>query len=203
MKRATDIVLSGATLIFLAPLFLAVAIAIKLDSKGPVFFCSIRMGKDGMPFKMFKFRSMIADAQRVSAVVSTPEDDPRITKLGHFLRKYNLDELPQFVNVLLGEMSIVGPRPEVPQYVAMFTEEEKSILSVRPGITDWASVWIKDKGRILAGSIDPEADYMKKIRPEKLRLQIEYVRNHSWWRDLKIMLLTFKTHVFDRIFARG
>jgi lipopolysaccharide/colanic/teichoic acid biosynthesis glycosyltransferase len=199
MKRATDLILSILALVFLAPVFLAIAIAIKLDSPGPVFFRSVRIGRNGHPFKPFKFRSLVLDAQKISKVVSTPDDDPRITRVGRVLRRYNLDELPQFINVLRGEMSIVGPRPEVPQYVQMFTPEERVILSVRPGITDWATVWVKDKGKILKGSRDPEADYMQKIRPEKIRLQLKYVRDRSWLGDLKIMLLTLKTHLLDRL----
>jgi len=135
---------------------------------------------------------MVADAEKIGGP-STADDDPRITKLGRFLRKYKLDELSQLINVLRGEMSLVGPRPEVQHYVDMFTEEEKAILSVRPGITDWASLWNPDEGAILAGSPDPEKAYMEKIRPQKLKLQLKYVRKHSFWIDLKIILLTLKS----------
>src|SRR5207244_7670083 len=124
--------------------------------------------------------------------------DPRITRVGHVIRRFNLDELPQFLNVLKGEMSIVGPRPEVPEYVAMLTDEQQAVLSVRPGITDWATLWIRDKGRILEGSRDPERVYMEQIRPEKIRLQLEYVRRRSVWIDLVIMVRTFKVHLLDR-----
>ena len=134
----------------------------------------------------------MADAEKIGGP-STADDDPRITKLGRFLRKYKLDELPQLINVLRGEMSLVGPRPEVQHYVDMFTEEEKAILNIRPGITDWASLWNPDEGAILAGSHDPEKAYMEKIRPQKLKLQLKYVRKHSFWIDLKIILLTLKS----------
>lgn len=134
----------------------------------------------------------MADAEKIGGP-STADDDPRITKLGRFLRKYKLDELSQLINVLRGEMSLVGPRPEVQHYVDMFTEEEKAILNVRPGITDWASLWNPDEGAILAGSPDPEKAYMEKIRPQKLKLQLKYVKKHSFWIDLKIILLTLKS----------
>jgi lipopolysaccharide/colanic/teichoic acid biosynthesis glycosyltransferase len=135
---------------------------------------------------------MVVNAENIGGP-STADDDPRITGIGKFIRKYKLDELPQLINVLKGEMSVVGPRPEVPFYVNMFTEEEKAILSVRPGITDWASLWNPDEGAILAGSPDPEKAYMEKIRPEKIRLQLKYVRERSFWVDLKIIFQTFLT----------
>ena len=203
MKCLLDIILSFIALMVLSPLFLVMAVLIKLDSKGPVFFRGVRIGRYGKPFKPYKFRTMVADAQKISKIVSTPDDDPRITRVGRFIRRFNLDELPQFINVLKGEMSIVGPRPEVPQYVEMFTEEEKAILTVRPGITDWATVWIKDKGKMFAGSEDPEKVYMETVRPEKLRLQLEYVRNRSVWIDFQIMLRTLRTHLFDRFKSEG
>jgi lipopolysaccharide/colanic/teichoic acid biosynthesis glycosyltransferase len=134
---------------------------------------------------------MVVDAENIGGP-STADDDPRITKIWKFLRKYKLDELPQLINVLKGEMSLVGPRSEVPHYVNMFTEEEKAILSVRPGITDWASIWNSDEGAILAGSLDPEKTYMEKIRPEKIRLQLKYVRERSFFIDLKIIFQTLR-----------
>ena len=132
---------------------------------------------------------MVLNAEKLGGP-STADDDPRITRVGKFVRKFKLDELPQLINVLKGEMSIVGPRPEVQMYVDMFTEEEKAILSVRPGITDWASIWNPDEGAILAGSSDPEKTYMEKIRPEKIRLQLKYVMERSFWNDLKIIAQT-------------
>jgi lipopolysaccharide/colanic/teichoic acid biosynthesis glycosyltransferase len=135
---------------------------------------------------------MVVNAENMGGT-STADDDPRITRVGRFLRRYKLDELPQLINVLKGEMSVVGPRPEVPFYVNMFTEEEKAILNVRPGITDWASIWNPDEGAILAGSPDPEKAYMEKIRPEKIRLQLKYIRERSFWVDLKIIFQTLVT----------
>jgi lipopolysaccharide/colanic/teichoic acid biosynthesis glycosyltransferase len=168
------------------------AIVIKLDSKGPVFYRGKRTGRYGKSFRIYKFRTMVVNAEKLGGP-STTNNDPRITKTGQLLRKYKLDELPQFINVLKGEMSFVGPRPEVQHYVEMFTEEEKDILNVRPGITDWASLWNPDEGAILAGSLDPEKAYMEKIRPQKIKLQLKYVREQSFWSDLKIIFLTLKT----------
>lgn len=145
---------------------------------------------------------MIINAER-TGIYTTPNDDPRITRMGRVLRKYNIDELPQLINVLKGEMSIVGPRPEIPEYVEMFTKEEEAILTVRPGITDWATVWVRDKGALVAGNEDPERVYMEMIRPEKLRRQLEYVRNHSLWIDFRIMVKTLKVHLLDRLMNRS
>ena len=148
----------------------------------------------GRPFRIFKFRTMVVDAEKIGGP-STAADDPRITKVGKFLRKYKWDELPQLFNVLKGEMSFVGPRPEVQHYVDMFTEGEKVILSVRPGITDWASLWNPDEGAVLAGSLDPEKTYMEEIRPTKLRLQLKYVKERSFRGDLSIIYQTIMTVV--------
>ena len=161
-----------------------------MEDGGPVFYRGLRVGLRGKKFRMFKFRTMVLNADKIGGP-STADDDPRITKTGKFLRKCKLDEIPQLINVFTGEMSFVGPRPEVIFYVDMFTEEEKKILSVRPGITDWASLWDCDEGAILAGSPDPEKAYMEKIRPEKLRLQLKYVNNHSFGMDLVILFKTF------------
>ncbi len=147
------------------------------------------MGKNGSLFRIYKFRSMVVNAEKIGGS-STAADDPRITKIGKFVRKYKLDELPQLINVLKGEMSFVGPRPEVQHYVNMFTRTEKAILTVRPGITDWASLWNSDEGAILAGSPDPDKTYMEDIRPEKVRLQLKYVRERSFLTDIKIILQT-------------
>jgi len=156
---------------------------------GPVFYRGERTGLYGKPFRIFKFRTMVVDADRIGGA-STAEDDARITSVGKFLRKYKLDELPQLINVLRGEMSIVGPRPEVKHYTDMFSDEEKAILSVLPGITDWASIWNADEGVILAGAEDPERAYLELVRPMKLKLQLKYVRERSFWVDLKIIVLT-------------
>ena len=192
LKRALDILLSFFGFVVVSPVFLAIAILIKKQDGGPVFFRGVRVGRFGKPFRIFKFRTMVLNAEKLGGP-STADDDPRITRVGKFIRKFKLDELPQLINVLKGEMSIVGPRPEVQMYVDMFTEEEKAILSVRPGITDWASIWNPDEGAILAGSPDPEKTYMEKIRPEKIRLQLKYVKERSFWNDLKIIAETIIT----------
>ncbi|MFA5117198.1 MAG: sugar transferase [Candidatus Omnitrophota bacterium] len=190
MKRIFDFVFSLLGLLILSPVFAVICVLIKLEDGGPVFYRGQRAGLNGKKFGMFKFRTMVLNADKIGGS-STADDDPRITKLGKTLRKYKLDEIPQLINVLAGEMSFVGPRPEVAVYVDMFTQEEKKILSVRPGITDWASLWDCDEGAILAGSADPEKTYMEKIRPEKLRLQLKYVASHSFWTDIAIIWKTF------------
>jgi len=192
LKRLFDIIFSFIGLVILFPLFLFIGILIKLDSKGPVFYRGVRIGRFGKPFKIYKFRTLVANADKIGGP-STAGDDSRITKIGKILRKYKLDELPQLIDILRGKMSFVGPRPEVPLYVHMFSEEEKEILNLRPGITDWASLWNSDEGAILAGSPDPEKTYQEKIRPKKIELQLKYVRNHSFLLDLKILLLTMRT----------
>lgn len=189
LKRLFDIIFSLFGLIVISPILIAVACLIRKEDGGHVFYRGIRVGRHGKPFKMFKFRTMVMNADKIGGP-STADDDPRITKIGKKLRKYKLDELPQLINVLKGEMSFVGPRPEVQHYVDMFTEKEKAILSVRPGITDWASLWNSDEGVLLAGSPDPEKTYMEKIRPEKIQLQLKYVKEHSFWTDLKIIFQT-------------
>jgi lipopolysaccharide/colanic/teichoic acid biosynthesis glycosyltransferase len=197
LKRLFDICFSLIGLVILSPLFALVAILIKKEDGGPVFYRGIRVGKDGKPFRIFKFRTMIPDAEK-RGIYSTADDDPRITRIGRILRKYKIDELPQLINVLKGEMSFVGPRPEVPYYVEKFTEEERKILSVRPGVTDWASLWDVDEGAILAGSPDPDKAYEELIRPTKIRLQLKYVREHSFFTDIKIIILTLLSIIFRR-----
>lgn len=197
-KRVVDSLISLAALAVLLPVLAIVAAMIKLDSPGPVFYRGLRVGRRGMPFRMLKFRTMVANADRIGPP-STAADDPRITRVGRVLRRLNLDELPQFINVLLGQMSIVGPRPEVPEVVALYPElERQAVLSVRPGITDWATLWIRDEGKRLEGSADPHRTYLEEIWPEKRRLQLEYVRTQSLATDLKIIGLTLKTHLVDR-----
>lgn len=196
LKRLFDIVLSFVGILALSPLFLLIAILIKKEDGRPIFYRGLRVGRYGGPFRIFKFRTMVVHADKIGGP-STADDDPRITKIGRIIRKYKLDEIPQLINVLRGEMSFVGPRPEVQYYVNMFTEEEKAILSVRPGITDWASIWNPNEGAVLAGSPDPEETYMEKIRPEKIRLQLKYVKEHSPSIDLKIIFLTL-----NKIFKR-
>ena len=189
LKRLFDIVFSLSGLILLSPTLLGVALLIKREDGGPLFYKGVRVGRSGKLFKMFKFRTMVVNADKIGGP-STADDDPRLMKVGKILRKYKLDEIPQLINVLIGNMSFVGPRPEVPFYVNMFTEEEKQILTVKPGITDWASLWDCDEGALLAGTPDPEKTYMEKIRPEKIRLQLKYVRERSFWVDMKILFMT-------------
>jgi len=189
LKRLFDITVSFIGLVALSPLLLAIAVLIKLDSKGPVFYRGERVGRFSKLFKIYKFRTMGADAEKLGGP-STAADDPRLTKSAGFLKKYQLDELPQLINVLKGEMSLVGPRPEVPMYVNMFNKEEEAILSVPPGMTDYASLWNFHEGELLQGSADPEKTYIEEIRPEKIRLQLKYVREHSFLIDFKIILMT-------------
>ena len=191
MKRLLDIVYAVMGLLVLWPLFLLVAICIKSDSRGPVFYRGWRAGRFGKPFRIFKFRTMVTDAEKLGGA-ETPDDDPRITSIGHFLRRYKIDEFPQLVNVLKGDMSFVGPRPEVLAEVARYTAEEKDLLLVRPGITDWASIKFHHEGRITKGTSDPHLAYHQLIRPEKVRLGLEYVRCHSVFTDFRIMARTVR-----------
>lgn len=198
LKRLVDVGLSSVALVTLAPLLLIVALLIKLDSPGPVFHRAARVGRFGRTFRMFKFRSMVTGADRIGPP-STAADDPRITRIGRYVRRFNLDELSQLINVLRGEMSLVGPRPDLPQLVAEYPDKEREIiLSVRPGITDWATLWIRDEGERLRGKPDPHQAYMEDIWPQKLRYQVEYVLNRSFWTDLRIMMLTVRVHLVDR-----
>lgn len=190
IKRLFDIIFSSTGLIISFPFFLLFTFLIKLESLGPIFYRGKRVGRNGKEFRIFKFRSMVDNADKLGGP-STSGDDPRLTKVGNFLKKYQLDELPQLINVLKGEMSLVGPRPEVPIYVNIMSEEEKKIiLSVVPGMTDLASLWNFHEGEILRGSHDPEKAYMENIRPEKIRLQLEYIKKHSFLLDLKIIFKT-------------
>ena len=197
LKRGFDVIGALAGSIVLAPVMLALAVAIKVSSPGPVLYRGVRVGLGGRRFRMSKFRTMVIDADRIGGP-STSETDSRVTRIGRFMRKLKLDELPQLFDVLRGEMSFVGPRPEVPQYVEMYTDEEKAILSVRPGITDWATLWNPDEGAVLAASDDPERAYLDKIRPLKIRWQLEYVRRRSFWIDLQILGQTVAAVVLRR-----
>jgi len=194
LKRLFDIVASLLGLMLLVPLFVVVAIFLRWESSGPTFYRGLRAGRHGKAFRIFKFRTMVVNADKIGGPTSSA-DDPRITRAGNFLRRYKLDELPQLINVLTGEMSLVGPRPEVVQEVLLYTEEEKRLLEVRPGITDWASIRFRNEGEILRGSADPHQAYREKIRPEKIRLGLEYVRSHSFLTDCRIILNTLKALV--------
>lgn len=191
MKRLLDVVLAVIGIGVFLPALAGLATAVKLTSTGPVLYRGLRVGKNNVPFRILKFRSMVTDAESIGGF-STADGDPRVTPVGRFMRKFKLDELPQLLNVLLGTMSFVGPRPEVQEYVDLYTEQEKQILSLRPGITDWASIWNSDEGAVLAGSDDPDYAYLDLIRPTKLELQLKYARNHSLWIDLKIVAYTLR-----------
>jgi lipopolysaccharide/colanic/teichoic acid biosynthesis glycosyltransferase len=188
-KRVFDVLGALFGLIVLSPLLLLIAVGVKLGSRGPVFYRGVRAGRYGRPFKTFKFRTMVPDAERLGGL-STAKNDPRVTRVGRFLRKYKLDELPQLLNVLKGEMSIVGPRPEMPEYTSLYTGEEKLILTVRPGITDYASIEFSNLGEIL-GDEEPDRVYEEQIRPIKNALRVKYVKEQSFWVDIGIIFRTF------------
>lgn len=190
LKRIFDIILSLFGLIILLPFMLIIAILIKLDSKGPVFFKQVRVTKNEREFKIFKYRTMRVGSDKYSQI--TVGKDNRITKVGVFLRKYKLDEIPQLINVLIGDMSLVGPRPEVPKYVTLYTDEQKEILKVRAGITDYASIEFSDENDLLASEEDPEKAYIEKVMPKKIELNKKYITEISILTDIKIILLTIK-----------
>jgi lipopolysaccharide/colanic/teichoic acid biosynthesis glycosyltransferase len=188
-KRAFDLLLAGLGLLVLSPAFIVAAIAIKLDSRGPVFFLQERMGRNFRPFRIYKFRTMVADADRQGGQL-TVGSDPRVTRVGRWLRQTKIDELPQLINVLLGDMSLVGPRPEVPRYVEMYRDEYAPVLSVRPGLTDPASVKYRDEASILAASRDPEQEYVHRILPDKIALARDYVARATFSSDLIVLTRT-------------
>ena len=197
MKRVFDIVASGLGLIVLSPLFLVLAIWIKLDSKGPVFYRQVRVGYKNKDFRIFKFRSMRVGADKGS-LVTIGGHDPRVTRSGYFIRKFKFDELPQLINVFLGDMSLVGPRPEVRHYVDYWTSEQMHVLDVRPGITDPASIKFRNENELMEKAEDPEKYYIEVIMQEKIRLYLEYVEKHSFWYDLGLIFKTFKVIVTER-----
>jgi lipopolysaccharide/colanic/teichoic acid biosynthesis glycosyltransferase len=188
-KRVFDLFVSLTSLILLSPMFVLIAIAIKLDSLGPVFFRGQRVGQDGHPLNIYKFRSMTVGAAQEGPGI-TAAGDSRVTRVGRILRRTKLDELPQLINVVRGEMSLVGPRPEDPRYVALYTKEQRRILSVRPGITSMASVKYRNEERILSQS-DLDDAYVNKVMPEKLAIDLAYLDKQTFWRDLGVLALTF------------
>lgn len=190
MKRLFDIVLAVVVLILFLPIGLFVAFAIKLDSKGPVFYKQKRVGYLGKDFFLHKFRSMRIDAEK-SGQLTVGMKDVRITKPGYFIRKFKLDEFPQFINVLKGEMSVVGPRPEVREYVDLYSLDQLKVLNVRPGITDYASLLYFEENKLLGNSIDPKKTYVEEIMVAKLELNQKYIEDQSLWVDLKIIFKTF------------
>lgn len=199
VKRLFDLVVSFLGLVVSAPLIALIALLIKLDSQGPVFYRGERVGQFGKRFKIFKFRTMVVNADQIGPS-STPDDDPRITRVGRVLRRYKLDELPQLINVLKGEMSFVGPRPQVPWIVELDRENYEIVLSVRPGIADYAFVMLPSEGEVLRGSTDPDGDYLRILHPEKMRLSLEYVKNRSFWFDMKILIDTAMLSFFKHSF---
>lgn len=191
MKRLFDIVSSGTGLILLSPVLLFLAIWIKLDSRGPVFYRQVRVGKNGRDFKIYKFRSMRQGADK-KGLITVGGRDPRVTRSGYYIRKYKLDEFPQLINVLKGDMSIVGPRPEVRKYVNLYTKEQLKVLSVKPGITDMASIKYRNENELLEKADDPDKMYIEVIMPDKLKYNLEYIKNQSFLYDMRLALLTFK-----------
>lgn len=190
MIRLLDIIFSAVGLLLLSPLFLIIYILIRCESKGGGFYCQQRVGKDGRMFGLYKFRSMRTGSDK-KGLITVGGHDSRITRMGYFIRKYKIDELPQLWNVLKGDMSLVGPRPEVKKYVDLYTEEQRRVLSVRPGITDYASIEYVDENEILGKADDPDRVYVEEIMPAKIKLNMRYIENRSLKEYFKIIGLTF------------
>ena len=190
-KRLFDFMLSLAALILLSPLFIFISIWLKLDSKGPVFYHQTRVGRKKVCFQLIKFRTMYGGADR-QGLLTVGDRDARITRAGYLLRKYKIDELPQLLNIIKGDMSFVGPRPEVSKYVALYDSIQQRVLSVRPGITDWASIEYINESELLAKATDPEDFYKSYIIPKKLQQGLKYIDHKSLWTDLEIMIMTLK-----------
>lgn len=191
MKRTFDIIASSLGLIILSPLFFILAILIKLDSEGPVFFKQIRVGLKNKDFSLYKFRSMYVKTDK-PGLLTIGDRDPRITSLGYYIRKYKLDELPQLVNVLKGDMSLVGPRPQVRKYVNLYTPEQMRVLDIRPGITDLASIKYRNESELLGKLNDPNKYYTEVIMQDKLRINLQYIENNNLLNDIAIIFCTFK-----------
>ncbi len=190
MKRLFDIIASGLGLLILSPLFLVVAVWVKLDSPGPVFYKQIRVGRNNKDFFLYKFRSMRVGSDK-KGLITVGGHDPRVTRSGYYIRKYKLDEFPQLINVFKGDMSLVGPRPEVRKYVDLYTPEQMHVLDVRPGITDLASIRYRNENELLEQASDPEQYYRDVVMQDKLRINLEYVRNHSFLGDIRLIFNTF------------
>lgn len=195
-KRVMDIAISAAALCVLWPVFLLIALAIVIDDPGPVFYRQVRVGRGGRPFRIFKFRTMVVDADKKGLSITVGRDS-RITRVGAFLRKTKLDELAQLLNVLCGQMSFVGPRPEVPRYVELYTPYQRQVLLVRPGITDYASIAYRNENDLLAGADDPEKMYIETIMPDKIELNMKYLREISPLADLRLILKTVIAVIAD------
>lgn len=189
MKRVFDIVASGLGLVVLCPLFAVLAVWIKCDSKGPVFYRQVRVGRGNKDFRIYKFRSMRQGADK-KGLITVGGHDPRVTRSGYYIRKYKLDEFPQLINVFVGDMSLVGPRPEVRKYVDMYTPEQMRVLDVRPGITSLASLRYRNENELLAQADDPDRCYVEKVMPDKIAIDLEYVANAGLWTDIKLIFAT-------------
>lgn len=189
MKRLFDIIASVCGLIVLSPLFILLSVWIKLDSKGPIFYKQSRVGQYNKDFLLYKFRSMRVGSD-LQGLITVGNRDPRITRSGYIIRKYKLDEFPQLINVLIGDMSLVGPRPEVRKYVDLYTAEQLHVLDVKPGITDLASIMYRNENEILEKSENPDEYYVKVIMQDKLKINLEYISNHSFWYDLSLIFRT-------------
>ena len=192
LKRLFDIIFSAFGLFLLSPLFIIIALLLKLESKGPVFYKQVRVGRNSIDFKIFKFRTMFIGSDK-KGLLTIGDRDPRVTKIGYYLRKYKLDELPQLINVVIGNMSFVGPRPEVRKYVDRYVNEDLVILSVKPGITDYASIIFKDEVEILKSAENPEKLYIETIMPKKIALNKKYIDNNNLIVDFKIIVKTLLT----------
>lgn len=197
MKRVFDIIASGLGLIVLSPLFLILAVWIKLDSEGPVFYRQVRVGWHNKDFRIFKFRSMRVGSDKGS-LVTIGGRDSRVTHSGYWIRRFKLDELPQLINVFIGDMSLVGPRPEVRHYVSYWTPEQMHVLDVRPGITDPASIKFRNENELLEQAEDPEKFYIEVIMQEKIKLYLEYVEKHSFLHDVGVIFKTFFVIIHER-----
>ena len=196
MKRIFDIVTSGLGLIILSPLFLFLALWIRYDSRGPVFYRQVRVGRNNKDFRLYKFRSMRSGADR-QGLITIGGRDPRVTRAGYYIRKYKLDELPQLINVFVGDMSIVGPRPEVRRYVDLYTPEQMQVLTVRPGITDMASIRYRNENELLEQAEDPEKYYREVVMPDKLKINREYIERASFWFDIRLIFCTLQAIIKD------
>lgn len=194
MKRFFDLVASGLGLLVLSPLFLVLAVWVKCDSKGPVFYRQVRVGRNNRDFRLYKFRSMRVGSDK-KGLITIGGHDPRVTRSGYYIRRYKLDELPQLINVFAGNMSLVGPRPEVRKYVDLYTPEQMHVLDVRPGITDLASIRYRNENELLERADDPDRYYVDVIMQDKLRINLEYVADHSFLKDIKLIGMTFRAIV--------
>lgn len=192
LKRSFDILSSGLGLLLISPILLIVSLAIALSSKGGVFYKQSRVGLNGVNFNILKFRTMFTGSDK-KGLLTVGDRDPRVTPIGYYLRKYKLDELPQLINVLIGDMSLVGPRPEVSKYVNLYSKEDRVVLSIKPGITDYASIYFRNENEILNSSSNPEKKYIEEVMPMKLELNKKYIEEKGLLTDLKIIFMTLKS----------